>query len=159
MARVSASLTVKNNVKLVRRNLENLRSALPKIGSFRAVEAATEIARRMAKPGKRITYPVKWDSIKQRIKVIIMVMKRQGSLPYVRTNSHERGWKVERNARGAKVYNSARGSKYVYGTMRNIKQSNIHVGRWLILRHVYDAVVAGLPKKVKESLKKVPKAT
>ncbi len=152
------NLQVKNNVKLVRRNLENLRTAVPKIGKFRAVEAAVEIARRMSKPGRKITYPVNWDSLKQKIHVIILIMKKQGSLPYIRTRAHERGWKSETTARGAKVYNNVKGSKYLYGTMRSRRQSNIHIGRWLILRDVYDAAIKTLPKKVYESLRKVPKA-
>ena len=159
MAKISATLSVKSNVKLARRNLDNLRAALPRIGKFRVTEAATEIMRRMAKPGKKMKYPANWDSIKQKIKVIIMIMKKQGFLPYVRTYSHERGWKSQTTTNGVKIYNNARGSKYVYGTMRNTKQSNIHVGRWVILREVYDAVIVDLPKKVKESLKKIPKAT
>lgn len=153
------SLQVKVNTKLVRRGLENLRAQLPKIGDFRTKEAATEIARRMSRPGRKITYPVNWDSLKQKIYVIIRIMKRQGSLPYIRTHAMERGWKVERVQRGAKVYNNVRGSKYVYGTMRSKWQSNIHIGRWLILRDVYDKVVAELPKRVRESLKRIPKAT
>jgi hypothetical protein len=120
-------------------------------------ETAVEIARRMAKPGKKMTYPAKWASAKQRIKVIIMIMKKQGFLPYVRTHAHERGWKVERNTRGAKVYSNTRGNKQIYGTMRNAQQADMFAGRWPILRVVYDAVVAGLPKKVKESLRKVPR--
>jgi hypothetical protein len=158
MAKTSAAISVKNNVKLVRRNLENLRTALPKIGKFRLTEALTEIARRMAKPARKIRYPVPWDSVKQRIKVIIMIMRKQGSLPYVPTREHERGWKVQSNAKGGKVWNNVRGSKYLYGTMRNKKQSNIHLGRRPILRDVYDAVIVGLPKKVKESLRAIPKA-
>jgi hypothetical protein len=113
----------------------------------------------MAKPGKRITYPVKWKSVKQRIAVIIRIMRKQGSLPYIRTGAHDRGWKSQNITNGIKVYNNARGSKYVYGTMRNRQQSSIHVGRWVILRDVYDKVIADLPKRVKESLKKIPKAT
>jgi len=159
MPKIGGSIEIKNNIKLVRRNLENLRASLPKIGKFRAVEAVTEIARRMAKPGKKITYPVNWDSLKQKIYVIMMIMRKQGKLPFVRTHSHERGWKTEATTRGAKVYNNVRGSKYLYGTMRNMKQSNIHLGRWLILRVVYDKVVVGLPKKIKESIRKIPKAT
>jgi hypothetical protein len=159
MAKITASIQVKSNAKLVRKGLENLRAALPKIGNHRALEAATEIARRMARPGKRIKYPVNWDSVKQKIKVIIMILRKQGFLPYKSTHAHERGWKVERTSNGAKTYNAVRGSKYLYGTMRNKRQSNIHVGRHLIFRIVYDAVVSQLPKKIKESLKKVPKAT
>jgi hypothetical protein len=157
MPRISASLQVKHNIQLVRRGLENLREALPKIGKARMDETAVEIARRMAKPGKKMTYPAKWASAKQRIKVIIMIMKKQGFLPYVRTHAHERGWKVERNTRGAKVYSNTRGNKQIYGTMRNAQQADMFAGRWPILRVVYDAVVAGLPKKVKESLRKVPR--
>lgn len=155
----SISLRVKSNVKLVRRGLENLRAQLPKIGDFRAKEAAKEIARRMSRPGRKIKYPVDWDSLKQKIYVIIRIMKKQGFLPFIRTHAHERGWKTENIQRGAKVYNNVRGSKYLYGTMRSTRQSNIHVGRWLILRVVYDKVVADLPKRVKESLKKIPKVT
>jgi len=154
----SVNLQAKNNVKLVRRNLENLGAAVPKIAKFRIQEAATEIARRMSKPGKKIKYPVNWVNVKQRIKVIIMILKKQGSLPYVRTEQLERGWKTENRSAGVKVYNSRRGSKYVYGTMRNPeRQSPIHEGRWPILRSVYDSVVKDLPKKVKESLKRIPK--
>lgn len=155
----SAFVKMKTNVKVVRKNLENLRLALPKIGEHRALETSVEIARRMAKPGKKITYPVKWDSLKQKVKVIIMIMRKQGTLPYIRTHAHERGWKSEAFRSGGKVYNSVRGSKYLYGTMRNTKQSNIHVGRYLVLRTVYDAVVAGLPKRIKDSIKQIPKAT
>lgn len=157
MAKISATITVKNNVKLVRRNLDNLRTSLPKIGKFRLNEALTEIARRMAKKPRKITYPVPWDSIKQKIKVIIMIMRKQGSLPYSATGAHERGWKTQTTATGGKAWNNVRGSKYLYGTMRNKKQSNIHLGRRPILREVYEKVIVGLPKKVKESLKKVPK--
>lgn len=158
MPKLNATLSVKNNIRLVRRNLDNLRTSLHRIGKQRVTEAGAEIIRRMAKPGKKIKYPVNWDSAKQRIAVIIMIMRKQGSLPYVRTGTHERGWKSQITTKGVKVYNNARGSKYVYGTMRSKKQSNIHVGRWAILREVYDAVIVDLPKKVKESLRQVPKA-
>jgi len=158
MAKISTSLNMKSNINLVRRNLDNLRTALPRIGKFRITEALTEIMRRMSKPGKKMTYPVPWVNVKQRIKVIIMIMKKQGFLPYARTGSHERGWKMESNVQGGKVYNNSRGSKHLYGTMRDPRQSPIHVGRWVNLRATYDAVVKGLPKKVKESLRKVPRA-
>ena len=158
MAKVSASIQFKSNVKLVRKGLENLRTAVPKIGNHRGLEAATEIARRMAKPGKKMTYPAKWDSIKQKIKVIIMIMRKQGSLPYIRTGAHGRGWKAERTSSGAKAYTNVKGDKYLHGTMRDEHQGAMFVGRYVILRQVYDAVVAGLPKRIKESLKKVPHA-
>lgn len=154
----NAFFQTKNNIKLVRRNLENLRLAIPKIGIHRSQEAAKEVARRMARPGRKITYPVNWDSLRQKIHVIIMIMKKQGFLPSIRTHAHERGWKVQTVTNGAKVWNNVRGSKYIYGTMRNRKQSNIHIGRWLVLRDVYDSVMSLLPKKVRESLRKVPKA-
>lgn len=158
MAKISAGISFKSNARIVRRNLENLRSALPKIGQHRGLEAATEIARRMSKKPRKLKYPVPWDSVKQKIKVIIMILKKQGSLPYVPTGEHERGWKVERTSAGAKVFNNVRGSKYLYGTMRNKKQSKIHLTRRPILRDIYDKVVSDLPRKIRESLKKVPKA-
>jgi hypothetical protein len=160
VAKISLSLQVKSNVKLVRRNMDNLRKALPAIGKYRLNEAIDEIVRRMsAGPSKGIGYPVPWDSVKQRIKVIILILKKQGQLPYEPTGAHDRGWKSERTSSGAKAYNNVRGSKFLYGTMRNKRQSNIHAGRRPVLRNVYDAVLRTLPKKVKESLKKVPKVT
>jgi hypothetical protein len=157
MTRVSVGLQVKTNIKLVQRNLENLRLELPKIAKSRLQEAGREIIRRMSIAGKRITYPVDWESTKQRVKVIILILRRQGRLPYTRTGHHQRGWKMEATANGVKVYNAFKGSKYLYGTMRSKRQSSIHVGRWPILRTVYDSVIKSLPKKVKESLRKVPK--
>lgn len=155
MAKLSASVNVRHNVQLVRKNMENLRTAIPKIAKTRLNEVSVEIARRMSRPGKKVTYPINWVSVKQRIKVIIMILKKQGSLPYRRTHAHERGWKSESTNSGSKAYTNVRGAKYLYGTMRSKRQSPIHVGRWLILREVYDQVIKGLPKKVKESLKQV----
>ena len=159
MAKISASIQVKNNIKLVRKNMENLRTAIPKIAKTRLNEVSVEIARRMSKPGKKPKYPIPWTNIKQRIKVIIMIMRKQGFLPYVRTQAHERGWKSESTERGSKVYTSVKGSKYLYGTMRNTQVQEMFAGRWPLIRIVYDAVISKLPKKVKESLKNIPKVT
>lgn len=149
-------LKAKASTELVRRNLENLRLALPKVGKFRLTEAGSEIRRRMSKPGKKIRYPVRWANKRQMIKVIIMLRKR-GTLPYIRTHAHERGWKEETTTTGIKVYNNVRASRYLYGTMKGERQSSIHVDRWLLLRAVYDAVIKDLPKKVIESLRQLPR--
>lgn len=159
MAGISASIQVRNNIKLVRKNMENLRTAIPKIAKTRLNEVSVEIARRMSRPGSKIKYPVRWTNIKQRIKVILMILRKQGSLPYVRTHEHERGWKSEATANGSKAYTNVKGSKYLYGTMRNTHVQEMFSGRWPLIRIVYDKVLAGLPKKVKESLKGIPKAT
>lgn len=154
----SAPLQVKNNIKLTRKNLENLRSAIPKIAQARLKEASVEIVRRMSKPGKKIKYPVQWTNVRQRIKVILMILRKQGFLPYRRTHANERGWKYEAARNGYKVYSKVRGSKYLYGTMRNTRVQKMFAGRYPLIRIVYDSVVSGLPKAVKESLKRVPKA-
>lgn len=156
MTGISISVRVKSNVKLVRRDLDNLRLAIPKIGAYRIREAGSTIRKRMEKPGKKPTYPLRWASKAQQILVMIK-LRKAGTLPYVRTGAHGRGWKEEVTKSGIKVYNTMRTSKYLYGNMRGEGQSSIHVGRWLLLRAVYDSVIKGLPKKVIESLVSLPK--
>ena len=159
MSGISINARVKQNFKLVRRNVENLKLAIPKIGRATIDDVAHEIQRRMSKSGKKITYPVHWDSIKQRIKVIILILRKQGYLPYERTDELPKGWKVDRLEKGSRIYNTRKGSKYVYGNMRGKGQSRIHQGRWPLLRTVYDAVIKTVPKRVRDNLRSLPKVS
>lgn len=150
------SIAIRSNAKLVRRNLEVLRGSYKKIGKFRLSETAAEIKRRMQTPGKKITYPVRWASLLQKL-AFFASNGFGGGVPTVRKHKYERGWKAESTVDGAKVYNNTKGSKYIGGDMRGKQQSPIHQGRWLLLRMVYDAVIKKLPKAVVESLRALPK--
>lgn len=146
----------KSNTKLVRRNLENLRTSYKKIGKYRLAEMAAKIKARMQTPGKKIRYPVNWKTIKQKL-AFFASNGFGGGIPTIRRHTYERGWKAETTVNGAKVYNNTRGAKYIGGNMRGKGQSSIHQGRWILLRNAYDAVIKQLPKSVVESLRALPK--
>ena len=150
------NIKVKSNIKLVRRDLDNLRGSIKKIGKYRISETAAEIKRRMQTPGGKIRYPVNWATIKQKL-AFFASDGFGGGIPTIRRGTYERGWKAESTVNGAKVYNNTPGAKFIGGNMRGQHQSPIHQGRWLLLRNVYDAVIKRLPKSVVESLRKLPK--
>ncbi|MEO6565198.1 MAG: hypothetical protein ABIO63_04120 [Casimicrobiaceae bacterium] len=143
-------------MKLVKRNLEQLRGSYKKIGKFRLSETAAAIKQRMQTPGKKIRYPVQWVSLLQRM-AFFASKGFGGGVPTIRKHVYERGWKTESTVDGAKVYNNTPGAKYIGGNMRGEGQSPIHRGRWILLRSAYDAVIKKLPKSVVESLRALPK--
>jgi hypothetical protein len=154
----SISVRTKAKIKLVRRDLEQLRGSYKKIGKFRLSETAALIKQKMQTPGKKISYPVQWASLLQKI-AFFASKGFGGGVPTIRKHTYERGWKTETTLDGAKLYNNMKGSKYIGGDMRGAQQSPIHVGRWILLRSAYDSVIKGLPKSVVESLRKLPKGT
>lgn len=141
---VKATIRVKSNKQIVPKSKEDLRAQVPKIAKSRLKAAATDLKKRMSKPGKKIKYPVSWDSVAQKFKVIIMLRKAR-NLPYRRTKKMQMGWKVESIQTGYTLSNKVRGSKFVYGDTGTTMQSYIHQNRWPSIRVQADIVVKNLP--------------
>lgn len=138
--------------KVVRKGLENLRTKWPLVSRQRLYDAAREIVRRMKKPGKNITYPVQWDSDKQRRAYFATDGFGHG-IPYTRTGKHQAGWKVLKTKAGDYIaVNKSLVAKYISGGADGLGQSKIHEGRWTLLRDAVDIVVRRLPKAVRNSL-------
>lgn len=120
-------------------------------------EASSLLVKRMQKPGKRIRYPVNWDSERQR-KAFFATngFRRKGSkggIPTKRTNAHIKAWKIVKVPGGYSVQNKRASAVYVYGNDKGKRQSKIHKGRWPLFRTEALAVRKVLPIMIREHLK------
>jgi hypothetical protein len=144
------SIAVHVEAGKVTQSLNNLGAAIPHVVNA-DIQAALESARDdLAKPGKRIAYPVQWDSERQRRAYFATDGFGHG-IPYKRTGEYESGWQVKQTGTGTAreftISNATVWSKWVGGTAYGKNQSNIHTGRWPIAQEVVRLhVEAGLTK-------------
>lgn len=125
---------------------------LPLTFKGRLREAIDLIIQRLQRPGKKPTYPIQWDSDKQR-RAFFATNGFGGGIPHQRTGKLAGGWKRESLDNGFVLVNRFKGAKYVWGNVRGEYQSQIHVGRWPLLRDILNNVIARLPKIIQESLR------
>jgi hypothetical protein len=144
---------------LVRQGLESLFAEVPKIGRRRIRTLLNRIQKAMKKPGEKPTYPIKWDSVKQRIAYFAsdgftLKGKRppgyvNSHIPYVRTGKYNAGWRVEKfGETGYTLRNNSPHGKYIGGGADGSGQSRIHGGRWTLLRDATEEEITKLPSEV-----------
>lgn len=120
-------------------------------------KSADQIKRIMARPGLPVTYPIHWDSLKQKI-FVILKLKEEDNLPYTRIDWRVKGWKVTQISNGYSVGNLGNKIVFLNGTVTGTLpsavhvqptgQSNIFAGRWRLFRPVLNAVLARLPENI-----------
>lgn len=153
---VTLSVQVKG-AEIVRRGLQNLRLATPKIGAQTIYDAMLRIQRRLKQPGGPITYPVHWDSERQRRAFFATGGFGRG-IPSTRTGTYQRGWMIRRNPStvrvqaGYSLINNTREARFVGGSAYGDGQSRIHRGRWVRLRDITDEELRDLPKTIQRSI-------
>jgi len=146
------TLRIRSNIPIVRQGFERLRKAVPEIGRMRLFSAAKELVRRMSIPGRAPTYPIRWDTAKQRRSFFASKGFGHG-VPAVRTDRYISGWSVERHtAHSYTVVNKVLHARFVGGLLTRDTQSQIHKGRWPLLRDMFERVVATLPETVSRHL-------
>lgn len=122
-----------------------------------ANETVSEIKSQMSVPGAAITYPVQWDSDKQR-RYVMAKLRSEGNLPYRRTDGYINGWRMERMPEGVSLSNrhpaGAIGGTLKGNSLADISswQSRIHRGRWPALLPVLRTELAKLPKRIMDKL-------
>jgi len=121
-------------------------------------KTAGEIRKEMAVPGKPPTYPIPWDSPKQR-RAFFATNGFGRGIPTKRTDEYVNAWKVIKHETGADVGNPLAHAGYIGGRASgkpigaNGKlQSNIHRGRWPLFRKVVDVAIEKLPKRIKNRI-------
>ena len=150
----------------------NIDEAIKRIGSIPGsirrsrdktlTQVAETIVGIMRRSGLPVRYPITWDSLKQKIKVIAMLRAR-GDLPYTRKGGYENAWESQPLSNGVTVQNIGHNAVFLAGApsgnfagarlVQPSGQSNIHKGRWRLIKPVLDAVNARLPVKLLEALK------
>ena len=108
-------------------------------------ETATRVKERMAVPGKPVTYPVQWDSPRQR-KAFFATEGFGHGIPYERRQHYELSWRVERHPLGSRAF--APHPAGAIGGMPSGWQSRIHRGRWSHLLTVLFDELAKIPAEI-----------
>lgn len=125
------------------------------VGLFNAgrgamLQVSANVRRRMREEGKPVTYPINWDSDRQRRYVM---WKLRNELPYRRKNRYRYGWKEEVTAFGATLRNESPAG--AIGGTTSGWQSKIHRGRWPHLLTVLFDELRKVPNDLSSRLKVV----
>lgn len=105
-------------------------------------DSLTDVQSEMKVAGKPVTYPIQWDSEKQR-RYVMWKLSKEGNLPYKRTGAYQAGWRLEKMVDGYALSNKHPAGA-IGGTWdgKGITwQSKIHRGRWpVVAKLVFDAL-------------------
>lgn len=136
---------------LVRQGLEDIAAEVPKIGRKRIYDMMLGVVRLLKIPGKKPTYPINWDSDRQR-RFVLAMLRADDNLPYRRTDRLPGGWAIEREDNGYRLLNPADAAVYVFGNYEGARQSKIHEGRWSVFQEVVESAINELPPDIEEHI-------
>ncbi len=143
--------------KLVRQGLENLSNDIPQVGRQRIYLRMLRVRTRMSENAPKPSYPIEWDSPKQKKKVLAM-LRAEGNLPYKRRDKIRRGWELDQVTDGYRLRNREEGSLFVYGDLSNKKtQSKIHANRWPLTKTVTYEELDALPDEISADIERAKK--
>jgi len=152
-------LQTSHNVREVIRDLKRFfYKSVPAAGLYGLNATARRVQKRMRVPGKPVTYPINWDSVRQMIAYFDSNGFGEG-IPYRRKGRYEEGWQVRRIENGVELGNREKSARFIGGLPSGDdlspgkKQSSIHKGRWPRLRPVVDEEVKKLPQDVIDRLR------
>jgi len=149
------SLKIVPPATLVAKRFERLRKKIPLVSRQRLYDTAVAIRSKMKEPGKKPTYPIQWDSVRQR-KAFFASDGFGRGIPTKRSGDYAKAWKVIKREDGYDVGNPLAHAKYIGGTARSTgRQSRIHRGRWNLFKIVKDRFIKKLPLTVKRVLKEI----
>lgn len=140
-------IKVKVEGKLVKQGLQNLSAEIPKIGRNQIYQVMVRSKKELRKEVPRPTYPIQWDSPRQKIKVIILLRYVLG-MPYQRRGIYQKAFNIEKNEDGYTLVNESERAVYLSGDADGQGQSRIHRGRWPLMRDVVDNEMTKLPTAV-----------
>jgi hypothetical protein len=112
----------------------------------------SEVKSQMSVAGSAVTYPIKWDSEKQR-RFVITKLTKEGNLPYKRTDAYRNGWVLAAMPDGFALSNKHPAGAIGGTTDTPSWQSNIHRGRWPALMPIVFKAITGLAERILERLK------
>jgi hypothetical protein len=106
--------------------------------------AAQNVRDEMRQEGKPVSYPIPWDSEKQRRAFFATDGFGRG-IPTKRTGQAVGAWKAIRIQDGAETSNPLSHIMFISGR----RQSRIHKGRWKLFHVTVDAVLKKLPEALR----------
>lgn len=143
-------ITIESNFKVVMLRIKKFFDSLVPGGQNVLGDTVEIIKTRMSVEGKPITYPVQWDSERQRRAFFATGGFGKG-IPYQRTGGYIAAWKHEVIPFGHALSNPHPAG--AIGGMPAGWQSRIHRGRWTYLIQVLSDELAKLPDRISNMLK------
>ena len=144
------------------KQLQSIPGKLNRAAGKTLKSASEEVTRIMKRPGLPPSYPINWDSIKQKVAVIIKLKKR-GELPYKRKNAYVNAWENRPIEGGYQSENIGHQALFLAGSVsgeypgavrvQSSGQSHIFAGRWRLIKPVVASVLARMPKVLLENLR------
>jgi len=143
-------------VKIVRKGLENLKKKIPDVARQRLWNLAVGIRKEMKVKGAKPTYPIPWDSDRQR-KAFFASNGFGRGIPTKRTGEYTKAWKAIKVQEGHyEVSNPLAHAKYIAGNSGSSEpQSKIHQGRWNRFFFVIQRALRTLPKEIRVKVDQV----
>jgi hypothetical protein len=147
----------------IQSNIQSVVNRLKRLGTnlFGSAEdvlwmAAQDVRDAMGESGEAVTYPVQWDSEKQR-RAFFATNGFGNGIPYQRKGTYESSWVATKVSLGAEIGSNSPAARYVGGSANpgGPGQSRIHRGRWKLFRETVDARLRDLPRRVIEQLRVV----
>jgi len=148
-----AFIQVKVDGKLVKQGLQKLSKKIPEIGRNQIYQVVLRSRTRMRKPAPRPTYPIPWDSLRQKIKVLIILRYSLGGPPYRRTDTYRNSFVIQKLQQGYALTNESDRATHLTGDAEGVGQIRMARGRYLIMRKVIDEEMLKLPSAVVEHIK------
>lgn len=145
------SIQLSTNAPLVAQGLQDLTAEIPKVGRLQIYRTMQRVQKRMRKPGKKSTRPVRWDSKAQRIAYFASDGFGRG-IPTKRTNEYVNGWELVKLENGYGVQNLLPQAKFIGGGPLGGGQSRIHRERWELFREVVVQETEALPQEVQDEV-------
>jgi hypothetical protein len=141
----------------IERDLAQFAQGLPRAAAQPIADALAGVRAEVSKPAPHPTYPLQWDSSRQRAAFYASGGFGRG-IPYQRSGNYERGWQVQGNTSsdgstyGYTLINANEHAVYVQGDAQGYGQSRIHRGRWPLFSDVVNAAIANLPDRITAEL-------
>jgi hypothetical protein len=148
---------VTSNAKVVKKSLQDLGAEIPKVGRLQIYNVMVRSKARLSKPGKKPTYPIKWDSLRQKIKVLIILRYVLREMPYRRRDLYRKAFRIIKQEEGYDLANDMDRASAISGDAEGKGQSRIFQGRYPIMREVIDEEMEKLPTAVVAHLQIVAK--
>jgi len=145
---VPVQLTIKEQGSSeLRRKLEKFRVLMPRETKADILDNLKLASVELQKPAPKPSYPISWDSEKQR-RAFFASDGFGGGIPYVRTGRGSKAWQVQELATGGTLSNPTKQAVYIWGDNNGQNQSRIHKGRWPLFKKVVDRLKKTAPPSV-----------
>ena len=145
------SLKVSPSMEIVRQGLQDLAAEIPKVGRLQIYQAALRAKTKLRLPGAKPSYPIKWDSEKQR-RAFFATDGFGAGIPTSRTDKLVNAWQIVKITDGYSLVNATPYTKYVQGNAYGVLGSGIHSGRWKKFRDIVDEEMEKLPQEIDDAI-------